>query len=144
MTFTHKFDKIMQIKVEISQEVLAAIMNGKCVEGRLRLSESKMEQAPILPSVSKLERSSGLRKQLSSLGTHQVIGFTPYNRKPRGSQDKVICQLENGWLKESPRRIKFYNSVKKELGCRMVDVVMHRDLKSAMEVMEIQEILDNI
>ena len=111
--------KIMKIEVEISQEVLAAIMNGKCVEGRLR-------------------------KQLSSLGTHQVIGFAPYNRKPRGSQDKVICQLENGWLKESPRRIKFYNSVKKELGRRMVDVVMHRDLKSAMEVMEIQEILDNI
>ena len=134
----------MRIEVEVSQEVLAAIMNGKCVEGRLRLSESKMEQAPILPSVSKLERSSGLRRQLSSLGTHQVIGFTPYNRKPRGSQDKVICQLENGWLKESPRRIKFYNSVKKELGRRMVDVVMHRDLKSAMEVMEIQEILDNI
>ena len=109
----------MRIEVEVSQEVLAAIMNGKCMEGRLR-------------------------KQLSSLGTHQVIGFTPYNRKPRGSQDKVICQLENGWLKESPRRIKFYNSVKKELGRRMVDVVMHRDLKSAMEVMEIQEILDNI
>ena len=109
----------MRIEVEVSQEVLAAIMNGKCVEGRLR-------------------------QQLSSLGTHQVIGFAPYNRKPRGSQDKVICQLENGWLKESPRCIKFYNSVKKELGRRMVDVVMHRDLKSAMEVMEIQEILDNI
>ena len=119
MTFTHKFDKIMQIKVEISQEVLAAIMNGKCVEGRLR-------------------------KQLSSLGTHQVIGFAPYNRKPRGIKDKVICQLENGWLKESPRRIKFYNSVKKELGRRMVEVVMHRDLKSAMDVMRIQEILDNV
>ena len=119
MTFTHKFDKIMQIKVEISQEVLAAIMNGKCVEGRLRM-------------------------QLSSQGTHQVIGFAPYNRKPRGSKDKVICQLENGWLKESPRRIKFYNSVKKELGRRMVEVVMHRDLKSAMDVMRIQEILDNV
>ncbi len=94
-------------------------MDGKCVEGRLR-------------------------KQLSSLGTHQEIGFAPYNRKPRGSQDKVICQLENGWLKESPRRIKFYNSVKKEMGRRMVDVVMHRELKTAMEALEIQEILDNI
>ena len=119
MTFTHKFDKIMQIKVEISQEVLAAIMNGKCVEGRLRM-------------------------QLSSQGTHQVIGFAPYNRKPRSRKDEVICQLENGWLKESPRRIKFYNSVKKELGRRMVEVVMHRDLKSAMDVMRIQEILDNV
>ena len=109
----------MRIEVEVSQEVLAAIMNGKCVEGRLR-------------------------KQLSSLGTHQVIGFAPYNRKPRGSQDKVICLLENGWLKESPRRIKFYNSVKKELGRRMVDVVMHRELQQAMSVLEIEEILDNV
>ncbi len=109
----------MRIEVEVSQEVLAAIMDGKCVEGRLR-------------------------KQLSSLGTHQVIGFAPYNRKPKGSQDKVVCQLEHGWLKESPRRVKFYNSVKKELGRRMVDVVMHRELKTAMEALEIQEILDNI
>ncbi len=109
----------MRIEVEVSQEVLAAIMNGKCVEGRLR-------------------------QQLSSLGTHQVIGFAPYNRKPRGSQDRLICQLENGWLKESPKRIKFYNSVKKVLGRRMVDVVMHRDLKSAMEAMETKEIIDNI
>ncbi len=109
----------MRIEVEVSKQVLAAVMDGKCVEGRLRL-------------------------QLSSTGTHQVIGFSPYNRKPKGSQDKVICQLENGWLKESPKRIKFYNSVKKELGCRMVDVVMHRELKTAMSVLEIQEILDNV
>ena len=73
------------------------------------------------------------------------IVFRAYVRQSRLRQpDRVICQLENGWLKESPKRIKFYNSVKKELGRRMVDVVMHRDLKSAMEVMEIQEILDNI
>ena len=68
----------MRIEIEISQEILAAVMDGKCMEGRLRL-------------------------QLSSMGTHQVIAFAPYNRKPKGSQDRVICQLENGWLKESPR-----------------------------------------
>ena len=45
----------MRIEVEVSQEVLAAIMKGKGVEGRVRLSESKMEQAPILPSVSRLD-----------------------------------------------------------------------------------------
>ena len=102
-------------KVEVPEEVLARLLTGKCIEGSLR------------------------RDQWTG-----VVTFKAFNRKPRGSKDKVICQLENGWLKESPRRIKFYNSVKKELGRRMVDVVMHRDLKSAMEVMEIQEILDNI
>ena len=102
-------------KVEVPEEVLARLLTGKCIEGSLR------------------------RDQWTG-----VVTFKAFKRKPRSSQDKVICQLENGWLKESPRRIKFYNSVKKELGRRMVDVVMHRDLKSAMEVMEIQEILDNI
>ena len=73
------------------------------------------------------------------------IVFRAYVRQSHLRQpDRVICQLENGWLKESPRRIKFYNSVKKALGRRMVEVVMHRDLKSAMDVMKIQEILDNI
>ena len=112
-------DKVMRIEVEVSQDILAAVMDGKCVEGRLRL-------------------------QLSGMGTHQVVGFSTYNRKPKGSQDRVICQLENGWLKESPKRIKFYNSVKKELGRRMVDVVMHRELNAAMQVLEIEEIIDNI
>ena len=102
--------KIMKIEVEVSQEILAAVMDGKCVEGRLRL-------------------------QLSSMRTHQEIGFSPYNRKPKGSQDKLICQLENGWLKESPKRIKFYNSVKKELDLITIDHVMKRELKTAMRAL---------
>ena len=100
----------MRIEVEVSQEVLAAVMDGKCVEGRLRL-------------------------QLSSMETHQEIGFSPYNRKPKGSQDKVICLLENGWLKESPKRIKFYNSVKKGLDLMTIDHVMKRELKTAMRAL---------
>ena len=56
----------------------------------------------------------------------------------------MVCQLENGWLKESPQRYKFYNSVRKDLGRRMVDVVMHRELKTAMQALEIEEILDNV
>ncbi len=91
------------------------LVEGKCVEGSLR------------------------RDQWTG-----VVTFKAFNRKPRGSKDKVICQLENGWLKESPKRIKFYNSVKKELGRRMVDVVMHRELNTAMETLEIEEILDNV
>ena len=100
----------------INEEVLVRLQEGKYVEGTLHI-----------------DKCTG------------VITFNAWVRKkPKNQKDRVICQLENGWLKESPRRIKFYNSVKKELGRRMVDVVMHRDLKSAMEVMEIQEILDNI
>ena len=102
--------KIMKIEVEVSQEVLAAVMDGKCVEGRLRL-------------------------QLSSMGTHQEIGFSPYNRKPKGSLDKTIVELETGWLKESPKRIKFFSSVKKELDLMTIDHVMKRELKTAMRAL---------
>ena len=105
----------MRKYVEIPLEVMERLVEGKCVEGSLR------------------------RDQWTG-----VVTFKAFNRKPRGSQDKVICQLENGWLKESPRRIKFYNSVKKELGRRMVDVVMHRELNTAMQALEIEEILDNV
>ena len=102
-------------KVEVPEEVLARLLTGKCIEGSLR------------------------RDQWTG-----VVTFKAFNRKQRGSQDKVICQLENGWLKESPQRYKFFNSVRKELGRRMVDVVMHRELNTAMQALEIEEILDNV
>jgi len=93
-------------KVEVPEEVLARLLTGKCIEGSLR------------------------RDQWTG-----VVTFKAFNRKPRGSQDKVICQLENGWLKESPRRIKFYNSVKKELDLLTIDHVMKRELKTAMRAL---------
>ena len=72
------------------------------------------------------------------------LTFKAYNRQPRDRHERVVCQLENGWLKESPQRYKFYNSVRKDLGRRVVDVVMHRELKTAMQTLEIEEILDNV
>ena len=72
------------------------------------------------------------------------LTFKAYNRQPRDRQERVVCQLENGWLKESPLCYKFYNSVKKSLGRRLVDVVMHRELNSAMQVLEVEEILDRV
>ena len=72
------------------------------------------------------------------------LTFKAYNRQPRDRHERVVCQLENGWLKESPLCYKFYNSVKKSLGRRLVDVVMHRELNTAMQALEIEEILDNV
>ena len=72
------------------------------------------------------------------------LTFKAYNRQPRDRHERVVCHLENGWLKESPRRYKFYTSAKKALGRRLVDVVMHRELKRAMSVLEIEEIMDNV
>ena len=105
----------MRKYVEIPLEVLERLVEGKCVEGSLRRDE----------------------------WTGKVT-FKAYNRQPRLRHDRVVCQLENGWLKESPQRYKFYNSVKKDLGRRLVDVVMHRELNAAMQALKIEEILDNV
>ena len=69
------------------------------------------------------------------------IVFRAYVRQSRNRHERVICQLENGWLKESPKRIKFYTSVKKVLGFRLVSVAMHRDLNDAMGKLEVEELL---
>ena len=105
----------MKKYIEISEEVLAHLVDGKCVEGSLRRDEWTGR-----------------------------ITFKAYNRKSPFRHDRVICQLENGWLKESPKRIKFYNSVKKTIGQRLVNVVMHRELNTAMNKLEVEEIIDRV
>ena len=105
----------MKKYIEIPFEALERLVEGRYVEGSLHRDQY----------------------------TGKII-FKAFNRKPRGSQDRLICQLENGWLKESPKRIKFFNSVKKELGFRLVNVAMHRDLKDAMGALEVEELLDRI
>ena len=73
------------------------------------------------------------------------LTFKAYNRTcpKKRAKDRLICALENGWLKESPQRIKFYNSVKKEfynsvkkeLGVPRITEVMARELDAAMSAM---------
>jgi hypothetical protein len=105
----------MKKYIELSDEVIARLVSGKCVEGSLHRDE----------------------------WTGKVT-FRAYQRKSRQRHERVVCQLENGWLKETPQRYKFYNSVRKDLGRRVVDVVMHRELNTAMQSLEIEEILDNV
>jgi hypothetical protein len=65
------------------------------------------------------------------------LTFKAYNRTcpKKRAKDRLICALENGWLKESPQRIKFFNSVKKELGVPRITEVMARELDAAMSAM---------
>ena len=113
--------------IAIEEEVLVRLVEGKYVEGSLH------------------------RDQWTG-----VITFNAWVRKsPKHPKDRVICQLENGWLKESAERIKFFNSVKKELGAVQVSEVMVRELETAMNAMlrekmaefrlkTIEEIMDEV
>lgn len=98
--------------VEIPMETINRLVEGKFVQGRLR-------RDPMTGQIS----------------------FKEYVRVSRHRQNRIICQLENGWLKESPTRIKFYQSVKKKIGFRLVNLAMHRELVTAMDALEKEHIL---
>ena len=97
----------MKKYIVIEEEALARLINGERIEGSLHRDEWT-----------------------------GVITFTAWKRKgPKKYKDKVIIQLENGWLKESPKRIKFFNSVNKNLDVVAIDHAMKRELKTAMRAL---------
>ncbi len=106
----------MRKKVLVALSVLKRLLQGYHVEGSLYYDKSTGE-----------------------------LTFTAYNRLSRDkSLERVVCELEHGKLIETPLRYKFINSVKKSLGQRLVSVIMHRELKTAMDTLEIEEILDHV
>ncbi len=87
-------------KIEINEDVIKKVKKGKYVDGSLRIDAE----------------------------TGQLT-FRAYNRKYRGRKpDKLICELETGWLKESAQRVKFFSSVKKSVGTKIIHSAMERDL----------------
>ena len=101
----------MKVQVEMSNETLQAIMDGKCVEGSLRL-------------------------QLSSMGTHSEVAFRSYNRKPRvREKDRLVKKLPWGWVKESIERIKVFGSFPKDFCTAQIIELLNehnQDAKNAL------------
>jgi hypothetical protein len=84
-------------------EQLSKVLNGKRVEGVLYMDEDTGR-----------------------------LTFKAYNRQSRvRPKDRMICQLEHGWVKESKERYKLFESVPKELGAVRVMKVMDREVKEA-------------
>ena len=89
----------MKKYIEVSIETLQAITNGRRVEGSLGVDESGN------------------------------IAFKPYNRKPKKRvKDRLVCYLEHGWVKESPERIKVFESLPKRLGGVKMAVALDREV----------------
>lgn len=95
-------------KVFIEEEILENIEKGKNVEGALRK-----------------DRASGKLVFKAYARQRYITG-----RKP----DKVICQLPNGWLKESPKRLKLFTSQKKNMRPAQICLSMLSDLVIAKGV----------
>ena len=94
-----------KIEIKNEKEVLKALKRG-VVEGRLAL--------------------------VKTADGHNLIEFVAYNRKPQTyREDKLICLLENGWMKESTQRIKVHESVDKRLGMARIVSILDRDMRDA-------------
>ena len=110
--------KMKKIEIKNEKEVLKALKRG-VVEGRLAL----------------VKTSDG----------RNMIEFKAYNRKPQTYRaDKLICLLENGWVKESAQRIKVHESVDKHLGMARIVSILERDMrdaKNALINLELEECL---
>lgn len=97
----------MIIKIEISDETLQAIKDGKYVDGSIKVNEPGKKHAPYV--------------------------FRQFNRKAdRYKQDRTILNLEHGWVKESAQRIKLYESVPKTIGVKRMSDVLTRETDDAV------------
>ena len=104
----------MRKYIEINEEVLKSIMNGTYVQGSLHYNEQAKR-----------------------------IEFTGYKRNKRG-KDLVIAVLEHGWLKESPKRVKYYISLKKSIGTARMIAAMERENRVASSHLMDREIVDRV
>ena len=104
----------MRKYIEIDEEVLKSIMEGKFVQGSLHYNKQA-----------------------------KCIDFNHYKRKKR-LKDKVIAILEHGWLKESPKRVKYYISLKKSIGTARMIAAMERENRVASSHLMDREIVDRV
>lgn len=104
----------MRKYIEINEEVLKSIMEGKFVQGSLHYNEQAKR-----------------------------IDFNYYKRKER-VKDKLIAAMEHGWLKESTENFKFFISLKKSIGIARVVAAMEREQRTACSHLMDREIVDRV
>ena len=108
----------MKIKkyIQIEEEVLVRLVEGKYVEGSLHRDK----------------------------WTGQIT-FRAYNRQSRKrKKDKLIRYLEHGWVKESTKNLKYYESIPKKIGMASVISVLERDTKVAKEALVDYELINRV
>ena len=106
----------MRKYIELSEEVIARLVCGKCVEGSLHRDEWTGK-----------------------------VSFRAYQRQSRiREKDRLVKKLPWGWVKESLERIKVYGSFPKDMGTARVMGLLEdhsRDAKNALIDREIIEFI---
>ena len=104
----------MRKYIELSEEVIARLVCGKCVVGSLHRDE----------------------------WTGKVT-FRAYQRMPREREkDRLVKKLPWGWVKESIERIKVYGSFPKDLGTARVMGLLEDNTREAKNALIDRELID--
>ena len=104
----------MKKYIVIEEKVLARLVSGKCVEGRLRRDD----------------------------WTGKVT-FVAYNRQPRHRQrDKLVKKLPWGWVKESIGRFKVFGSFPKDYGTATVMGLLEEHTRDAKKALIDRELIE--
>ena len=100
--------------IELSEEVIARLVCGKCVVGSLHRDE----------------------------WTGKVT-FRAYQRMPREREkDRLVKKLPWGWVKESIERIKVYGSFPKDMGTARVMGLLEDNTRDAKNALIDRELID--
>ena len=98
-----------------------------------------------IEALTKLKAEKRLEGVLFIDKTNGSIKFKAYNRKPRVRlKDRIIRYLEHGWVKESPDRIKVYESLPKNIGTARMMSVLEREAKEVKNALMEWEIIDRV
>ena len=104
----------MRKYIELSEEVIARLVCGKCVEGSLHRDEWTGK-----------------------------VSFRAYQRQPRvREKDRLVKKLPWGWVKESLERIKVFGSFPKDLGTARVMGLLEDHTRDAKNALIDREIID--
>ena len=96
-----------------------------------------------IEALTKLKAEKRLEGVLFIDKTNGSIKFKAYNRKPRVRlKDRIIRYLEHGWVKESPDRIKVYESIPKDIGTARVMNVLEREAKEVKNALIDYELIE--
>ena len=96
-----------------------------------------------IEALIKLKAEKRLEGVLFIDKTNGSIKFKAYNRKPRVRlKDRIIRYLEHGWVKESPDRIKVYESLPKNIGTARMMSVLEREAKEVKNALIDYELIE--
>ncbi len=91
-----------------------------------------------------LEQGKKIPGVLSENAENSLKIFKAFDKSNKKKKEKLVIALEHGWVKESPARIKVFNSLPKKIGTSRMINVLERETKVASQAMIDREVIENV